>query len=158
MSYNADITYAYSRHLIWALVETTTAILVFCVPAMPIAFRGGAISRLYTWLGSKTKRLKGKTFLAETNDQHPWPQAPRTKSPNREYRVTDDPSELGLTELQLARSISRRDVEEQQGVAGLIQMGILRTTEIEITTRAESNSGASSLHNGTTMYPWSESP
>ncbi|CAJ2502465.1 Uu.00g098590.m01.CDS01 [Anthostomella pinea] len=41
LTYNLDTTYAYSRHLIWGLAETTTAGLVFCVPAIPLAFRKG---------------------------------------------------------------------------------------------------------------------
>lgn len=147
MSRNLDTTYAYSMHLLWGLIETTTAILVFCVPAIPIAFRGCMVSRLSTWVGSKKKQLKGGNVLSETDERHHWPQP------------VLEPAEAHLARQHSLRNSSRDNVDDGHGgVAGLIQMGILRTTEIEVTTHEGSDSGASSIHHGITVYPWSDTP
>ncbi len=155
MSHTHDITYEYSLYLLWDLVETTSAILVFCVPAIPIAFRGGVSPRFHIWLRSKMKRRKGQDILPDNDERRHWPREFHTLHPTREHHVVAGSNELRLAEQQPSRTSSRDDVDEQ-GIAGLIQMGILRTTEIEIITHEGCDSGASSTHHGTIMYPWSE--
>ena len=159
MSRTDDKTYSYSHYLLWDLIETTTAIIVFCIPAIPIAFRSRPSSRFHTWLRARTKRITGQKAISEADRRHRWPQPHQEDYPAGEYRVVAEPGEGGLAEQERSMQMSRDNLhDEDHGVAGLIQMGILRTTEIMIPTREGSESRASSLHQGGTVYPWSEEP
>ena len=103
------------------------------------------------------KRITGQKALSEHDRRHNWPQPLRPEYPTGEYRVVAEPAEGGLAERERSMQMSRDNLhEEDREVAGLIQMGILRTTEIMITTHEGSDSRASSLHQGGTVYPWSE--
>lgn len=160
MSYTSDLTYAYSRHLLCGIAETTSAIIVFCVPAIPIAFRGGVGS--WQW-GTRTSNRKSlftsTTYLPpESSQQQRQRRGAQTSYGNstiattiRAYHSMGEQNRVDLTEPRPARTHKRRISRNECDESPLntdVQMRILRTTEIEITTGDESESSNPSTPNG----------
>ncbi|KAI0010708.1 hypothetical protein F4779DRAFT_627000 [Xylariaceae sp. FL0662B] len=153
MSSTEDITYAYSRHLLCGVGESTAAIVVFCVPAIPIAFRpAGPISRLKT----KMRLLLGQHDRPSKIRRHSWPRTARESALVCEYRCMNEDSAEHLTELEHGTT-PNCNVESQREENPIYSyMGILRTTEIEITTYRNTQLGTLSRQQEERRLPWLE--
>lgn len=134
MSINEDKSYAYSQHLLWGLGETTSTILVFCAPAIPIILNGGGqaskVKLPASWSPGQRKR-------PSEHRQRPWPRIGSNSLAVDEYHRMNEESATQLTELGQSNSQTgsiQRD-DEQHPLHNYL--GILKTTEIEITTHTE---------------------
>ncbi|KAI0549060.1 hypothetical protein F4679DRAFT_548077 [Xylaria curta] len=83
-----DKTYTHSQYIMWGIAEVTTAELIFCVPAFPLAFRPpNPIHRFYSVLWSKITMITSpkKTFSTSTFPRLPIEHCQRDGS---SYRPT----------------------------------------------------------------------
>ncbi|KAI1638592.1 hypothetical protein F4809DRAFT_649213 [Biscogniauxia mediterranea] len=150
LSRTEDKTFAYSGYLLWNLAEMSSAILVFCIPSIPIAFRRtNGIARI----GSKLRILIGRRDRLKTR-RHSWPQTAHDNTLVGEYRVMDEDSHLHLTELNPVRSEESR--HEEAPIYNY--MGILKTTEIQVTTYRETDTESSKRQHqqGVFTHSWFE--
>ncbi|KAI0160162.1 hypothetical protein GGR57DRAFT_456574 [Xylariaceae sp. FL1272] len=130
-----DKTYAYSQYIMWGIAEVTTAELIFCVPAFPLAFRPP--SPLHTFchiLQSKVTMILYPERLSSTSTL-PHSTAKSDSRGLHNYRPTwlDDSSETGLTELTPVRIHGGPPVESSHNPT-ITLGGILVTTEIDVCT------------------------
>ncbi|KAI1503031.1 hypothetical protein F5X99DRAFT_417450 [Biscogniauxia marginata] len=158
MNDSRDTTFVYSKHLLLGLAETTSAQLVFCIPAVPIAFRDhNLISRLSVLLRSKTGTLLSPQTLSQKSTQrHSWYQKSPRGGRVDEYSRMDENSEVNLTELGSVKTRSGHMRSQLQENHGHNYGGILRTTEIQITTRQEPNLVIPNLQREEHLHPWLE--
>ncbi|KAI1078175.1 hypothetical protein F5B20DRAFT_231253 [Whalleya microplaca] len=156
LSSSLDTTFAYSGYLIWGIAEVTTAQLVFYVPALPIAFRGlGLVSILNTLLPPKKRKLGGpQNLLSQGNQRHSWPQTARRGVPIGEYSRMEENIGVSLTELEPVKTRSEHEQIQHEESAMYNHHGILRTTEIEITTVRESDPSVSHTQHDEHLHPW----
>lgn len=148
-----DVTYAYSRHLLWDMAETTTTQLIFSVPAVPIFFRNHmALNKFLTYLRSKlATRLAVGNFPQVNNGLNSTRRTSRHQ-PSAYERPWIDEEEV-LTELEPVRT---RDGGETSLGPEQFCGGILRTTEIAITTTEDSNSESKSVRKVKAQRSWLE--
>ncbi|KAK5634528.1 hypothetical protein RRF57_010242 [Xylaria bambusicola] len=143
MGYTRDLTYAYSRHLLWGLAENTSALLVFCVPAIPLAFRGiNPVATFCETLRSRAKQLV-RLHSSIRASASSWPNDISRDISDGEWRENSQ-IELKHTGVEGSDSSEANahhpiqdpgsDVDEFEGNARYTGRGILRTTEIDITT------------------------
>lgn len=152
MSSTGDMTYAYSRHLTWGLAETTTAGLVFCVPAVPLAIQN--VRRIF---GPERYSLRSKIICGffrlplPKSKRRRWPHefegraAPnscRRVDRNRIYLTGPRPVKAHNT---LISSHHRDSYIQNHG-------GILLTTEIK--TLEETFSPHLHGRSEELLYPW----
>ncbi|KAI1210086.1 uncharacterized protein F4807DRAFT_423773 [Annulohypoxylon truncatum] len=155
MIYSTDLTYDYSGYLVWGLAECATAGLIFCVPAIPVLFR-------YRFqlpsIGLRFRDKMGTIF-----SQHPsttssqLPSRPKTNHRSAPPDVApwiDVDSVANLTELEPVRTRSGEgnDQLQEEGFISHSEGGILRTTEIAITT--SENPDIKSPHRRGPHQPW----
>ncbi|KAI0457392.1 hypothetical protein F5B21DRAFT_501442 [Xylaria acuta] len=145
MSYTRDTTYSYSRHLLWGLAENTSALLVFCVPAMPLAFRDTSpMKDFYSTLREKARLLVDlRRRSSHRASSSSWPNDTSRDASIGEWTEN---SQVHLKHIRVGGdsgvySDTHRPIQDPDGSgtdhfeesAIYGQMGILRTTEIEIT-------------------------
>ncbi|OTA54485.1 hypothetical protein K449DRAFT_426251 [Hypoxylon sp. EC38] len=135
MRYSLDLTYDYSRYLVWGLAEATTAALIFCVPAIPIAFRYPIfVPRFGMLLRSKMGPLF-RNDLSKNNGQRLSGSLPTHQGTSSEETPSSDKhSEADIMRLEPVKTrnvgFKNRPRDDFVHYGG----GILRTTEIDITT------------------------
>lgn len=144
MSYTRDTTYAYSRHLLWGLAENTSALLVFCVPAIPLAFR--TTSPMMGVFGALQAKVRPLVDVRRLTSNRPlgssWPNDTSRDTSMGEWRENSQVhlKRLGTRGEAGADSSTHHPIQESggdgtgqcEGTAIYGQIGILRTTEIEI--------------------------
>ncbi|KAI1342769.1 hypothetical protein F5Y15DRAFT_412451 [Xylariaceae sp. FL0016] len=126
LSTTGDLTYAYSRHLVWGLAEISAAALVFCVPAVPIALRGPQLStKLTSSWGLKRGMHFSSGTLSPRTPSKLWRQPGRPETTVGVYRRMKEDSQLELHPMGQIDTAAL-------GWDGRVPMhgGILRTTEI----------------------------
>ncbi|KAI1762264.1 hypothetical protein GGR53DRAFT_502048 [Hypoxylon sp. FL1150] len=137
MKQSPDTTYAYSRYLIWNIAETTTTKLIFSVTAVPLVFRYPIVlGKLPGFLKLRLpSRLaledQAQTGVVDTSIHRVPPHQPLN------YECPCKEEEVRLSAVETART--RYDHETTLS-PGHFYGGILRTTEIAITT-TEDGSG-----------------
>ncbi|KAI1351015.1 hypothetical protein F5Y01DRAFT_325755 [Xylaria sp. FL0043] len=102
LSKSQDKTYAYSQYIMWGIAEVTTAELIFCAPAFPLAFRPPSpLHTLCNVLRSKITTVVGPERLSSSSSLTRLP-SDRFQKDTHSYRRTwlDNGCEAGLTELQ----------------------------------------------------------
>lgn len=137
VSQTPDTTHAYSRHLIWSLAETTTTKLIFSVPAVPLVFRYPILlERLPRFLRSRLATRFGleNTALASIGDKSSN-RASHHQPPDYD-RLCKEEEEVRLTEVEPTKT---RHGREPTLSPDHFYGGILRTTEIAITTTEGAN-------------------
>lgn len=156
LNHNPDLTYAYSRHLLWGIAETTTAVLVFCIPAMPIAFRGpGLTSRIHAYLRSKIRVYPHTQALSSGSIQgHAWPRATSEWGANRERHTMEECDGIHLTELQPVRTAIGHSIDGIPESSTNEHGGILIRTEIQVVTGEESGSAMPAILHRDPLRPW----
>lgn len=156
MGSSPDSTYAYSRHLLWGLAEITTTELIFCVPAAPLMLRyPSLLHRIHEFLQSKMPTLSPRENISSNSSQHrTQPKASRREAPINEYPWMDENSDGHLTELELVRSRDGHAKNPYQEQSEQFQRGILRTTEIAITTSEDSEFGGEDVQKPKHPQAW----
>lgn len=153
MSLHDDSTYAYSQYLLWGLGEATSTILVFCAPAIPIIFnrrsRASKLKESASWSPGQGKR---QTELR----QRPWPRLSSNSVAVDEYHRMHEESSTQLTHLGQSNSTtgSIRRHEEDHPLHSYL--GILKTTEIEITSTTETDLPIQSHMGEDLRHPWTD--
>ncbi|KAI1459635.1 hypothetical protein F4805DRAFT_48677 [Annulohypoxylon moriforme] len=132
-----DLTYDFSTHLVWGTAECATAGIIFCVPALPIAFREKFV---FPSINLRLREKMGGLFSQDTSATS----SQRLSRPQQGHRGTppdvnpwlDEDSVVNLTRLQpvRTRSSERENQLREEGYGSLYDGGILRTTEIAIIT------------------------
>lgn len=148
-----DMSYGYSQHLLWGVGEGTSTILVFCAPAISIIFnRGRRSARLKmtsSWSAGQRKGLSD-------HRQRPWPRINPSNSAVDDYHRMQEDSATHLQTYGHSQSgggsIQRQ--EEEHPLHGYL--GILKTTEIEITTQTETDLPIIDHRDEESRHPWAE--
>ncbi|KAI1412103.1 hypothetical protein F5Y13DRAFT_190784 [Hypoxylon sp. FL1857] len=156
MRYSLDLTYDYSRYLVWGLAEATTAAFIFCVPAIPIAFR---YPILVPRFGELLRLKMGSLFspnLSPTCSQRFSRSKPACRgTPAGQCPWIGEHSHADLMELEPARTRNTRLECITQDISSMrYGGGILRTTEIDITTTENLDIVMNDNHQLETHYPW----
>ncbi|KAI0835900.1 hypothetical protein F5Y06DRAFT_274708 [Hypoxylon sp. FL0890] len=155
MRYSTDLTYDYSGYLLWGLAETTTAALIFNVPALPIAFRYPMlVPRLGMLLRSKMGALFPQELSSSRGKHQSRPQQPRQGVPPNESPWMDENSEVNLTELDPVRTRSSETKIQHQGGSIHYDGGILKTTEIDIITTENPDTATNDAQRRGPHHPW----
>lgn len=154
MHLHGDLSYAYSQHLLWGVGEGASTILVFCAPGISIVFNHGRRSSKLKM--SSSWSLRQQKSLSD-HRQRPWPRINHSSSKAVEdyHRMHEN----SATHLQTyGQSQSRRGSmqrqEEEHPIHGYL--GILKTTEIEITTQAEMDLPVIINRDDDLRHPWAE--
>ncbi|KAI1111253.1 hypothetical protein F5Y14DRAFT_443449 [Nemania sp. NC0429] len=152
MSFTQDTTYAYSRHLLWGLAENTSALLVFCVPAIPLVFRDTRPMESFYYALRERVKLFAELGRSSSNRKSAssWPHNSSTDASVGEWANTsqvhlrrlgpgadnsaDSNTPRPIPESGGNKTDSNHRTEQWEGPDIERQAGILRTTEIEITT------------------------
>lgn len=88
-----------------------------------------------------------------------WPLTSYKGPTTRAFRMAGEQNEAALTELQPAKTANRRSRTEQNVSPAPMQMGgILRTTEIDITTREEPELADLGIQHGIALRAWLDDP
>ncbi|KAI1740697.1 hypothetical protein F4680DRAFT_83749 [Xylaria scruposa] len=151
-----DKTYTYSQYIMWGIAEVSTAELIFCVPAFPLAFRPpNPIYNFCSLLWSKITMIISpkKMFSASTFPRLPIEHCQRDSS---SYRPTwqDESSDTGLTELEPVRIQSGRPKDLHHDMPKITLGGILVTTEIDVRLDAGKSSKGVKSNAGTDQSEW----
>ncbi|GAP86916.2 putative ribosomal protein L36e [Rosellinia necatrix] len=168
-----DTTYAYSRHLLWGLGETTSAHLVFCAPAIPIAFRQASpMMRLYRTLRSKMRLPGGgsRGHSSGSESRYGWPHdIITTTTSGGSVTAWEENSQVHLKPIvggkdggayvknvhNHTRNSSDPRSRQSEASASRARPGILRTTEIKVTCTAIDDSvPAADLQNTERSFLW----
>lgn len=151
MGLHKDESYAYSQHLLWGLGEGTSTILVFCAPAIPIIFNRGRLpSRLKISAISASWSPGQRKGLSE-HRQRPWPRIAPNGADFDDYHRMHEDSATRLQEFGQSNSGLQRQ-EEEHPLHGYL--GILKTTEIEITTQNETDLPTMNNREEDLRHPW----
>ncbi|KAI0886604.1 uncharacterized protein GGS22DRAFT_199003 [Annulohypoxylon maeteangense] len=151
-----NLTYDFSTHLIWGTAECSTAGLIFCVPALPIAFRDPF---QFPSIGIRLREKLGFFFSQDSSaDSSQRLSRPQPSQRGTHPDVTpwvDEDSVVNLTDLQPVRTRSSGGVNQlqEEEFASFYDGGILRTTEIAITTSENPGVAITPRHPGHT-HPW----
>jgi hypothetical protein len=152
---SGDTTYGYSRYLMWGFAETTTIALVFCVPAVPIAFRrSGPMSRLKTFIHANMRSIHPGRDTPHNIPSRTWPATSSIAAPAGTYHRMGEPPSMHMDDL------STKAIERQQAKARQLEHflrnngGILRVTEI--VTYEESSTRHSAGQDAHHIHPWVE--
>lgn len=151
MEHGEDKSYAYSQYLLWGLGEATSTILVFCAPAIPIMFNS---SRRASNFKASPSWSAGQRKHPSEHRQRPWPRISSNSAAVDEYHRMHEESATHLTELGQNNSRTgsvQRQVEEHPLQSYL---GILKTTEIEITTHTETDLPTIGHRQEEVRHPW----
>ncbi|KAI0011599.1 hypothetical protein F4779DRAFT_626448 [Xylariaceae sp. FL0662B] len=156
MRTSPDLTYAYSRHLLWGLAEVTTTVFIFCVTAIPATFRHpGPIHMFNQYLRSKIsmilfpQRISSVTSLHHSRDRITHREGPIDECP-----WMDENSEVHLTELEPVKTRNSPTKDKPQENQAHYNGGILRTTEVDISTSVNTNVAGRDLKQGLNRYTW----
>jgi hypothetical protein len=139
------MTYTYSRYLMWGLAEVASTLLIFCVPAIPIAFHKSSPVRRLT---SKAPTLSSQRSLASKARLNSWPR------PSSEYRVMSDISDVQLAALESGKSPVRTGAREAEENPLFGYLGIIKTTEIEIKVQKDIDLRAVRRGQLERQHPW----
>lgn len=151
MSSSEDKSYAYSQFLLWGLGEATSTILVFCAPSIPIMLnRCGRASKLKTstsWPAAQRRRLS-------EHPQRPWPRSVSNSTNGDDYHHMneDNATQLDGFRQSYAETGSIYDPYEQHPLERYL--GILKTTDIEITTHTETDLPIMGHRQEQPHHPW----
>lgn len=154
MSSSEDKSYAYSQFLLWGLGEATSTILVFCAPSIPIMLnRGGRASKVKmstSWPAGQRRRLS-------EHPQRPWPRSAGNSTNGDDYRHMNEDSATQLDGVRqsYAGTGSIYDQDEQHPLERYL--GILKTTDIEITTHTETDLPIMGHRKEQPHHPWRDS-
>lgn len=153
LSLNDDKSYAYSQYLLWGLGEATSTIVVFCAPAIPIMFnRGRRESRLKmsaSWSASPRRR-------PSEHRQRPWPRIAPNSAAVDEYHRMNEGSATQLAQFGQSDSGMGHLQRQEEEHPLHSYLGILKTTEIEITTHTETDLPITSHRDEELRHPWRE--
>lgn len=154
MSSSEDKSYAYSQFLLWGVGEATSTILVFCAPAIPIMLNlGRRASKLKTstvWPAAQRRRLSEHL-------QRPWPRSTSNSTNGDDYHHMNEDltTQLDGVRQSYAETGSIYDPYEQHPLERYL--GILKTTDIEITTHTETDLPIMGHKQEQPHHPWRDS-
>ncbi|RYP85595.1 hypothetical protein DL769_000936 [Monosporascus sp. CRB-8-3] len=152
-----DSTYLVTGMALWCIAEQTTAILVFCIPALPKMFRDAALlskirSSFRTWSGLSTRR-SGK------DEPSSWAADSGHQLPNYRKIVDENGVPLDNLESRAARAFSSAEqLRAPHGdvpKAAVYPEGIIRTTHFE-TKEEHCGEGAPADQQTTFSFPWAQ--
>ncbi|KAI1743044.1 hypothetical protein F4680DRAFT_445515 [Xylaria scruposa] len=136
---SSDMTYHYSRVVLWAIAEMTGGILVFCVPVVPRFYQD---LKLNTWLSgllassssltNKFKWTRGSKSQSR-DERHP-------RSISRNYQEIDESSNIRM------HAYGSRPTDRQYG--------IFVTTEVSVGTEHKSIAPGPGDSDEHFQYPW----
>ncbi|RYP18927.1 hypothetical protein DL765_003605 [Monosporascus sp. GIB2] len=151
-----DSTYFVSGMALWCIAEQTTAILVFCIPALPKMFRDSTLlskirSSFRTWSGLSTRR-SGK------GEGSSWTPDPKQQLPNYRKIVDENGVPLDNLESRAARAFGSaeqlRSPSDDVPKAAVHPEGIIRTTRFE--AREEHCEDGTPADQQTSRFPWAQ--
>ncbi|OTA99049.1 hypothetical protein M426DRAFT_16846 [Hypoxylon sp. CI-4A] len=160
LHHSDDLIYIYSRQMIWGLAETTTTIIVFSVPSIPIAFRSPSpIARAWRLMRSKIAvLLRSRNDTSTKIQDASKPKIPLKGNSHRESPWMDVGSDVHLARLAPVRTKTRIAGVQPQEESNRHDGGILRTTEIDIISTSENRwSEVRSLKQYEHQHPWLDS-
>ncbi|KAI1385674.1 uncharacterized protein F4822DRAFT_351125 [Hypoxylon trugodes] len=131
-----DPSAKYSSFVLWDLAETSTAMLIFCVPGIPSVFRGkNPIPRLGALVRSKMKDFSLPLYLTP-NGKHRYMRSEIARDEPRPDDIpwTDETSDIHLTAVAPARTRDGSPQDRTEGQPINYDGRILRVTEITIST------------------------
>lgn len=154
---NDDKSYEYSQFLLWGLGEATSTILVFCAPSLPIILNGGRrTSQMKTF--SPWSAGQQRHPSRSEHRQRPWPRIAANGAAVDEYHRMHEESATQLTPLGRENS-GMGSIQQQDEEHPLHSyLGILKTTEIQITTHTETDlpTTAGDHRGEERRHPWTD--
>ncbi|TRX98986.1 hypothetical protein FHL15_000328 [Xylaria flabelliformis] len=150
-----DKTYTYSQYIMWGIAEVTTAELIFCVPAFPLAFRPpNPLHSLCGVLWSKITMVTSSERISSTSTLPQLSVEPGQRDSSSYRRWQDEGSDAGLTELEPVRIQSGRPKDLQHDMPKITLGGILVTTEIDVRLETGKSSKGVKGNSGINQSEW----
>jgi hypothetical protein len=118
-STSEDFLYPASETSLWSLAEMTSAFMIFCIPAVPKAFKGdGVIALLHSSLKFWTKGSMDRSIATPKSS---WPQESfTTNKADTKYRKINEGrfpvDELPLAHMSTGRLTAGSDDRDIRGV------------------------------------------
>ncbi|RYP78426.1 hypothetical protein DL771_000611 [Monosporascus sp. 5C6A] len=144
-----DATYLVSGVALWCIAEQTTAMLVFCIPALPKMFHDSTLlSKIRSSFRTRSGKDEGSSWTADSKHQLP------------NYRKIVDENGVPLDNLESRAARAFCSTEQLQTPlsdmpkAAIHPEGIIRTTRFE--TKEEHCGDGAPADQQTFRFPWAQ--